>query len=184
MATKKKTPKTRPADWRPEWKSRLDRLEGAAADEMRARVAKWLPGKAKVERQDRIRLFVKLMGEGHWPDWPESRLATDIFAERVGVSRQSILEDLSLAHIVITLDPGERERFQLQVGERCLAIAKDAEMRASEVTGLPDYSAALKAYDQAARYLGVNLETRVNVSGSVTLEDVAEIAKRIGDANK
>lgn len=58
-------------------------------------------------------------------------------------------------------------------------LAEEAASRTNNVSGLPDYNAALKAYDTAAKYLGINLEHRVTLSGSVKLEDVEALARRL-----
>jgi hypothetical protein len=128
---------------------------------------------------ERIHFIAGLMSENKWPAWPDSVAYRRVLADKWGVSDSSIRSYSAQAHRLIALDPDEREQLRAELAKRMKRIADDAETRENNVTGLPDYGSAIKALDQYAKYSGIELEQKVKLSGSVGIEDIEELRKRI-----
>ncbi len=82
-----------------------------------------------------------------------------------GVAESTVMNYSAEAHRSIQRSPEELESERLVHASNAERIMLDAYSRASNITGLPDYSAALKANEQAAAFKGLELKAKVELTG-------------------
>lgn len=128
---------------------------------------------------ERVAFIVGLMRELAWPSWPASLQFRARLAEAWGVSDSSIRSYSAEAHRVIELDPADRVDVAQDIARRCDKVAEDALNHVNEQTGLPDYGAALRAFEMKAKFLGAEPPKEVKLSGGVSLATLDELRKAV-----
>lgn len=132
-------------------------------------------------KDERVHYVVGLMRRNEWPSFPESRKFRAELAAKWGVSDSSVKAYAAEAHRIVALDPDERAELQERLGRSLLEMAEEARASKNKVTDLPDYPSAIRATEMAAKFLGIEFEQKVKLSGSVALEDLDELRKRIDE---
>jgi phosphopantetheinyl transferase (holo-ACP synthase) len=135
-------------------------------------------------KEERVRFIAQVMSENRWPMWPHTRAFRCKLAEVWGLAEATVRAYSAEAHRVVALDPEEREQLREKLAARMEGLAQKAENSVSAVTGLADLNNAIKALEAYAKFAGIELETKVKVSGSVNLEDVADLQKRLKEADE
>jgi hypothetical protein len=133
-------------------------------------------------KEERVRFIAQVMSENRWPMWPHTRAFRCKLAEVWGLAEATVRAYSAEAHRVVALDPEEREQLREKLAARMEELARKAENSISDVTGLADLNNAIKAYEAYAKFAGIETETKVKVSGTVGLETVSELQKRIQEA--
>lgn len=138
-----------------------------------------------INKELRVKWITNVMVADEWPAWPESLQYREDLATIWGVSVSSVKGYAAEAHRVVAIDPDEREQLRAEIAKKMKAIGEDAATLTSKVTGLPDFQAALKALNDYAKFAGIELETKIKLSGTVALEDLDDLRSRIeGDDNE
>jgi len=130
-----------------------------------------------------VHFVADLMAEDKWPCWPDSLVFRRMLGDIWGVSESSVRAYAAEAHRMVALNPEDRAVLQEELAKRMKRIADDAETRCSTATGLPDYGSAVKALESYAKFSGIELEQKVKLSGSVKLEDLDALRRKVeGDS--
>ena len=97
------------------------------------------------------------MASGQWPEpgTPKCLEHRQELARAWGCSESSIRNYSAEASRNLRADEGERDYLRIKNARRMRRIAKKAERTPSDVTGLPDWRAAIDAWDRYGRYLGL-----------------------------
>ncbi len=132
----------------------------------------------------RIQRIVELMAANEWPAFPETAVLRRKLAAEWGVAESTVRNYAAEAHRRVALDPEERARLQEDLGRRLLSIAEEARDARNKVTDLPDFPSAIRATEMAAKFLGIEFKQELKLSGSVALEDLDELRKRIDEAGE
>lgn len=135
-------------------------------------------------KDERVHYVVGLMRRNEWPIFPASRAFRAELAAQWGCSDSSVKAYAAEAHRIVALDPEERAELQERLGRQLLEMAEEARASKNTITNLPDFPSAIRATETAAKFLGIEFTTKVKLSGSVGLDSIDELRKRIdgGDA--
>jgi len=124
---------------------------------------------------DRVRYIAELMSDGEY----HAYATRAELAKAWGVGDGAIRKYAAEASRLVGLDPEERDRLRVSLGNFCKRVREDASTAISKVTGLPDYASTLKAAELEGRFMGITLDDkRVELTGkgggpvALTLEDV------------
>lgn len=181
----KKQAKKAPKPPKPLRKKHERRIAAAKAErdaEIRAEIATEAASRARVptapavapmpgpdsNRSERVAYIVSLMVPNRWRGYL-SRL--DLVAAW-GVTDDTVKDYASEAHRRLEVDPEEMKQLRRWHAETFLSIQEQARTSFSELTGLPDFAAAIKAGELAAKFQGVKLEEDGVLSGGVPLRVV------------
>lgn len=129
----------------------------------------------------RVAHIVDLMARGRWYLY-RSRVK---LAAEWGIAEATIRKDAAEAHRRLAADPDEVEQGKRELAEFCARERRKASRERSNVTGLTDIAAALKAAELEAKFRDypVGAPTRVELSGkgggpvALSLDDIAEVLK-------
>lgn len=135
-------------------------------------------------KEERVRHIAELMTADQWPPFPETAAFRRKLAAEWDVSEHTVRGYAAEAHRRVALDPEERARLQEDLGRRLLSIAEEARASRNVITNLPDFPSAIRATETAAKFLGIEFETKVKLSGTVTLDDLDELRKRVDAAGE
>lgn len=130
-------------------------------------------------KEERVKWVCDVMVADDWPAWPESLAYREELARVWGVSVSSVKAYAAEAHRIVAIDPEDREQLRAEIAKKMKALGEDAASMTSKVTGLPDFASALKALNDYAKFAGIELETKIKLSGSVALEDLDDLRSRI-----
>ncbi len=127
----------------------------------------------------RVRFIADVMACDQWPVYPESIGFREELARHWRVSEKTVRTYSAEAHRALAAEPEDLERIKGHVAARMRRIADAAESTPNMVTGVPDFGSAIKALNDYARYSGIELEQKVRVSGSVSLDDLDALKRKV-----
>lgn len=134
--------------------------------------------------EERVHFIAEQMAANEWPPWPDTLAHRRALAARWGVVEATIRKYAAEAHRLLAIDADDRERLREQIAREMREIYEEAKNTPNRQTDIPDYASAIKALDLSAKYAGIELEQKVKVSGSVSLEDLDELRKRVENAGE
>lgn len=130
---------------------------------------------------ERAAWIAETMSRLEWPTWPESAEARRTLAERWGVAESTVKGYAWQAARLFRIDNSdERDQLRTELAVRLSKIADRALAERNTVTSLPDFQSAIKAIDLMGKYLWLEPPTRLEHAGSVSLDSIDDLRKRIG----
>jgi hypothetical protein len=114
--------------------------------------------------RERVEYIAARMASGRWLGGYTLRLA---LADAWGVSTSRVVQLAAEAHRVLAASRPDLEHLREEHALFAERIVVEAATRTNKVTGLPDYGAALKASEQAAKFRGLDpaVRSRVELTG-------------------
>jgi hypothetical protein len=131
------------------------------------------PDETRVEA--RVSYIASLMSKG---EWRSSMREYRKLAAAWGCTHSTVRGYAVEAHRMIAWDPDERQGLRRSLAATMDSIGKDALSRFNEKTGLPDYASAITAYEDFARFAGINIEAPEPVD-AVDMLSRADLEKRV-----
>lgn len=131
---------------------------------------------ATVSVAERVAHIIQLMSEGRY----EGAATRLVLAQKWNVSDDVVRTNAAEAHRQLSADPEEVVRQKASLAAFCGRMREQAATKRNKVTGLADVSAALKAAELQAKFMGIDIEPakKVELTGSgggpvsVTLDEV------------
>lgn len=111
---------------------------------------------AKSTKQERVHYIASTIANGSWAGY----LSRVELAMRWGMTQGSIGQYAAQAHQMILADPEKLEQRRIEHALFCENLSREILERPNRLTGLPDWSAAIKARELAGRYEGIELDGR------------------------
>lgn len=116
-----------------------------------------------------------LMSRG---EWRSSLGEYKKLAKAWGVTTATVRSYSAEAHRMIAWDPDERQSLRRSLAAKMGEIAEDALHRLNSKTGLPDYQSVIKAYEDFARFAGIQFD-QADAPDNVDQLSAAELEKRV-----
>ena len=133
------------------------------------------PSLDETKVEARVSYIASLMSKG---EWRSSMREYRKLAAAWGCTHSTVRGYAAEAHRVIAWSPDERQGLRRSLAATMDSIGKDALSRFNAKTGLPDYASAITAYEDFARFAGINIEAPEAVD-AVDMLSRADLEKRV-----
>jgi len=136
---------------------------------------------ACADKDARVDWIYGVMLTNRWPEPAKGTAA--LFREKVaaawGIEECTVRAYAAEASRRVKLDPELREQQTIALLNRFLALADQAAVERNMTTGLPDFGSAIKALERFADFSGITPEHKVKLTGTVTLDDLDALRRRV-----